>query len=214
MAKEWILNSATNRWQLNFSRNVGKVSEEIRYCSPKSKEDWENYYFENVRPKDHLIELGKRLYVKVTEVVHSELSEITEQDCIDYLFQLVIDRTYDGYRTEIETVYGQLQDILNIQIKPAPDEWDRSYNVDFFIHINKNYIGLQIKPVRDGAQSQIPQIFKEVRQQEITHNEFTATYGGKVFYVYSTKENGKKVIQNIEVIEEIRNEMERLRNLI
>lgn len=24
MAKEWILNSATNRFQLNFSRNVGK----------------------------------------------------------------------------------------------------------------------------------------------------------------------------------------------
>lgn len=30
MAKEWILNSATNRFQLNYSRNVGKVAEEIK----------------------------------------------------------------------------------------------------------------------------------------------------------------------------------------
>ena len=35
MAKEWILNSATNRFQLNFERNVGATSESIRKCSPK-----------------------------------------------------------------------------------------------------------------------------------------------------------------------------------
>ena len=40
MAKEWILNSATNRFQLNFKRNVGAVAEEIRKCSPKTVNDW------------------------------------------------------------------------------------------------------------------------------------------------------------------------------
>ena len=30
MAKEWILHNAMNRFQLNFKRNVGVVSEEIR----------------------------------------------------------------------------------------------------------------------------------------------------------------------------------------
>ena len=45
MPKEWILNSATNRFQLNFSRNVGKVSEEIRKCAPKDKKEWEEYYY-------------------------------------------------------------------------------------------------------------------------------------------------------------------------
>lgn len=49
MAKEWILNSATNRFQLNFQKNVGAVAEEIRKCSPKTLEDWRNYYFNNVR---------------------------------------------------------------------------------------------------------------------------------------------------------------------
>ena len=27
-------------------------------------------------------------------------------------------------RSEIDTIYGQLQDILNVNIEPAKDEWD------------------------------------------------------------------------------------------
>ena len=39
MSKEWILNAATGRWQLNFKRNVGAVAEEIRKCEPKFLEE-------------------------------------------------------------------------------------------------------------------------------------------------------------------------------
>ena len=63
MAKEWILNSAMNRFQLNFKRNVGAVSEEIRKCAPKTIEGWEKYYFQNVRTKEHIEDLGRRLYI-------------------------------------------------------------------------------------------------------------------------------------------------------
>lgn len=49
MSKEWILNSVMNRFQLNFKRNVGVVAEEIRKCSPKKIEDWEEYYFKDIR---------------------------------------------------------------------------------------------------------------------------------------------------------------------
>lgn len=150
MAKEWILNSAMNRYQLNFKRNVGPTSESIRKCEPKTLEEWKDYYFSNVRPKDHIVELGKKLYIKITEVISSEVEEISEQDCIDYMLQLVIDRTYDGYWTEIKTIYGQLEKALNYKIEPAPDSWDRLYNVDFFIKIKDKYIGLQIKPVNEG----------------------------------------------------------------
>lgn len=63
MAKEWILNSAMNRFHLNFKRDVGATSESIRQCEPKTVEEWEEYYFSNVRSKDHIIELGKKLYI-------------------------------------------------------------------------------------------------------------------------------------------------------
>jgi hypothetical protein len=59
MAREWILNSAVNRFQLNFKRNVGAVSEAIRKCSPKCLSDWEEYYHANVRTREHIQDLGK-----------------------------------------------------------------------------------------------------------------------------------------------------------
>jgi hypothetical protein len=208
MAKEWILNSAMNRFQLNFKRNVGATSESIRKCSPKTLEEWRNFYFKNVKPKAHIEDLGKKLYVKITEVIQSEVAEITEQDCIDYMIQLVIDRTFDGYMTEIQTVYGQLQNVLCVKIEAAPDEWDRLYNVDFYIKIGEKYIGLQIKPV--NSEIQLPEIHKEFALQVETHKKFTLKFGGKVFYIFSEKVNEKKEIANKEVIAEIQKEIERL----
>lgn len=158
MAKEWILNSAMNRFQLNFKRNVGPTSESIRQCAPKTVDEWRDYYFKNVRPREHIEELGRKLYVKITEVIHAEVQEITEQDCIEYMVQLVIERTFDGYMTEIKTIYGQLERDLQRKIEPASDEWDRLFNVDFFIRIKDKYIGIQIKPVNQGIQ--LSQIFK------------------------------------------------------
>lgn len=208
MAKEWILNSTMNRFQLNFKRNVGATSEAIRKCAPKNVDEWKNYYFQNIRSEEQITELGQKLYTKITEVIQAEIEDITEQDCIDYMITLVIDRTFDGYMTEISTIYGQLEKILNVKVEPAPDEWDRLFNVDFYIFINGKYIGLQVKPVNIGIQ--LPEIFKEKDIQAKSHEKFTSKYGGKVFYIYSAKQDGKKDIVNTEVISDIQREIERL----
>jgi len=207
MPKEWILNQANMRWGLTRKNKVGPVSELIRKCSPKLLGDWEGYYYKNVHPKEHLEELGKRLYIKITEVCQAEIESIREEDCISFIVNLVINRTYDGYQSEIQTIYGQLQQALGIKVEPAPDEWDRGYNVDFFIKIKSKYIGLQIKP---AGHAYIPQIINELEFQRKTHEKFTAKYGGKVFYVISVKEGNNKIIHNPEIIEEIRKEIERL----
>jgi len=205
--KEWILNQANMRWGLTKKNRVGPVSELIRKCSPKSIKEWESYYFKNVYPKQHLEELGRRLFIKITEVCQAEIESIEEEDCINFIVNLVINRTYDGYKSEIQTIYGQLQEALGVKVEPAPDEWDRGYNVDFFIKVKDRYIGLQIKP---AGYAYIPQIINELEFQKKTHKKFTDRYGGKVFYVISVKEGKKKIIFNPEVIEEIRDEIERL----
>lgn len=61
MAKEWILNSVMNRFQLNYKRNVGAVSEEIRKCSPRTVQAWQKHYFAKVCTKEHLESLGRKL---------------------------------------------------------------------------------------------------------------------------------------------------------
>ena len=104
--------------------------------------------------------------------------------------------------------YRQLQNILSVKIEPAPDDRDRLFNVDFFIRTGEKYIGLQIKPVNQGIQ--LPEIHKEYALQIETHKKFTEVFGGKVFYLFSTRAGNKKEIVNKEVIEEIRKETERL----
>lgn len=202
------MNSAINRWGLQKKKMVGAVSEEIRKCSPKTVEDWQEYYFKNVYPKEHLIEIGRKLYIKVSEVLKAEIESITEEDCINYVINLVINRTFDGYMTEKKTIYEQLENILNVKIEPAPDEWDRLFNVDFYIKVKDKYIGLQIKPA--GYTRFITQILNERKNQQDTHKKFTSKYGGKVFYVISIKEGDKKKIYNMEVIEEIKAEINKL----
>ena len=198
------------RWGLNRKKKVGAVSDEIRKCSPKSLGEWETYYYKNVYPKEHLKNLGGILYTKITEICQAEIESVTEEDCIDFIINLVINRTYDGYQSEIQTIYGQLQAILGVKVEPAPDEWDRGYNVDFFIKIKNKYIGLQIKP---AGYAYIPQIINELEFQKKTHKKFTEKYGGKVFYIISIKQDKKKVIHNLEVIEEIKKEIERLESI-
>ena len=105
--KEVVLNYAMNNWQLNYKRNVGPTSDSIRLCAPSSLQEWENYYFSNVRTRDHLEMLGRKLYEHIRNDVPREerffpalVDSITEQDCIDYMYLVVIKRTYDGYKRE------------------------------------------------------------------------------------------------------------------
>ncbi|AEH23248.1 conserved hypothetical cytosolic protein [Thermodesulfobacterium geofontis OPF15] len=219
MAKEWILNMATNRWGLNKKDSVGPVSEWIRECDPKDLKEWENCYFEKLKeflslkniflePYEYLEYLGKKLYTKITEVIRAEIDEVSEEDCVKYIYNLVINRTFEGYQTEIDTVYKKLRKELNIEIKPAPDEWDRLYNVDFYIEVNGKYIGLQIKPI---TYNQTPEIHKWKDWLSRTHKSFEEKIGGKVFIIFSIKKGDKKEIYNKEVIEEIKDLIKKLK---
>ena len=157
--RETLLNYGMNRWGLNKAHSVGSTSELIRACAPTSFEEWEKFYFCNARQKkinglkitrEYIRGLGETLYIKLSEVVQNELMSIKEDECIDYAYNLVLNRTYEGYQSEIDTIYGQSESILNVKIEPAPDTWDRSYNIDFYIKINEQYIGIQIKPISSG----------------------------------------------------------------
>ena len=124
------------------------------------------------------------MYTKITEVIQAEIEEVTEEDCLQYIYNLVINRTFDGYQTEIKTIYGKLQRDLGVKIEPAPDEWDRLYNVDFYIQVGSKYIGLQIKPT---TYEQTPEIYRWKEWLSKTHDNFEKDKAGKVFIVFSIK---------------------------
>jgi hypothetical protein len=217
LAKEWVLNIALNRWQFNRPKYVGKISEEIRKCQPKSLEDWKEYYYKNVKPakyiemkkfiptltvEEYLNHLGTELCKKIHEVLRKEIEEITDDDCKAYIKQVVFERTYEGYITEKKTVYEYLEREIGTKINPAPDEWDRKYNVDFYIKAQKGYIGIQIKPI---TYKQTPQIHNWLDWLRDSHKKFEKEIGGRVFVVFSVKdEKGGKFVYNREVISEIK----------
>jgi len=217
--RERLLNDTLNRWGLNKTSSVGPTSDLIRQCSPRTLEEWKQYYFKNAKQKkkngikitkEYIRDLGSKLYIKISEVIRSEIESISEKECIDYVQNLVLNRTYEGYQSEVQTVYGQLEEELGVKIESAPDEWDRKFNVDFFIKVEEKYIGLQIKP---AGYAYITQIINELKFQATTHKKFTEKFGGKVFYVISVKEGKNKVIHNQEVIDEIKSEINRLKKL-
>ncbi len=97
---------------------------------------------------------------------------------------------------------------MGVKIKPTPDEWDRFYNVDFYIQIGKKYIGLQIKPI---TYEQTPKIYRWKEWLGKTHKKFEKDFGGKVFTIFSIKKDNKKEIYNPEIIDEIKKEIEKLK---
>lgn len=154
---ETLLNYALNRWGLNKAYSIGPLSELIRECAPNDFNEWEEFYFTKGKQKkkngiyitrEYITSLGETLFIKLSEVVQNELASITEEECIEYAYNLVLRRTYDGYRTEIDTIYGQLEGALGLKIEPAPDNWDRAYSVDFFLKVGEKYIGIQGSPAK------------------------------------------------------------------
>jgi hypothetical protein len=216
--KEKVLNYANQTYQLSRPNKVGAVMALIRECQPKTIQEWEQWYFENaytvskaptkISPES-LRELGERLYEKITEVVIPEwqaaFSQLTLQDCIDYIYNLTVNRTFDGFLREKSVVNDGLSKIFpDIIFEESDSELDHAGDIDYVAKVHDRAFGIQIKPLTAKAN------FGNYSPTERMKNSFAGfeeQYGGKVFIVFSL--DGE--IGNREVIEQIRKEIERLK---
>lgn len=217
--KERVLNYAGNNWQLTRPSKVGRVMALIRECQPKTFDQWENWYFQNAfsetkEPvkvtKDILTELGQRLFAKITEIVIPEWTEafrnITEQDCIEYIYQLTIHRTYDGYINEKSIITDNLEKIFpDVIFEESDPELDHAGDIDFIGRVENKAFGIQIKPVTNRANFGN---YKPSERMKQNFDKFEQDYGGKVFIVYSLE----KEIADQEIIKEIQAEITRLKD--
>ena len=215
--KEHVLNYACQLYQLSRPAKVGAVMALIRECQPKSFEEWKSWYFENAYTatknpqklsKDSLTELGERLYTKITNFVIPEweeaFRELTLQDCIDYVYNLTINRTYDGYIREKSVVNDGLAKIFpNVIFEESDPELDHAGDIDYVAKVGEKAFGIQIKPVTANANFGGYSLSERMKA---SFKDFTEKYGGKVFIVYSLKGE----IANKEVIDDIQNEIRRL----
>ena len=216
--KEKVLNYANQTYQLSRPNKVGAVMALIRECQPKTIQEWERWYFENaysvsktptkITPES-LRELGERLYEKITEVVIPEwqaaFSQLTLQDCIDYIYNLTINRTFDGFLREKSVVNdGLAKSFPDIIFEESDSELDHAGDIDYVAKVGDRALGIQIKPLTAKANFGN---YSPTERMKASFAEFEEQYGGKVFIVFSL--DGE--IGNKEVIEQIRQEIERLK---
>ncbi len=218
--KEKVLNYACQTYQLSRPNKVGAVMALIRQCQPKTIEDWEAWYFENAFTdgkntfkvtKESLEELGNRLHDKITEVVIPEWQEafrnLTLQDCIDYIHNLTINRTFDGYIREKSVVNdGLAKHFPSVRFEESPSELDHAGDIDYLGYVGEKAFAIQIKPIT--ARSNFGN-YSISDRMKAGFRDFHEEYGGKVFIVFSL--DGE--ISNIEVLKEIDAEIERLTNI-
>lgn len=216
--KEKVLNYACQTYQLSRPNKVGAVMALICQCQPQTIEEWKTWYFENAKTdgknafkitKESLLELGERLYTKITEVVIPEWQEafnqLTKEDCIDYIYNLTINRTFDGYLREKSVINDGLAKIFSDTVFEESDpELDHAGDIDYVAKIGDKAIGIQIKPVTAKANFGA---YSLTERMKASFADFTEKYGGKVFIVFSL--DGE--IANKEVIEEIKTEIQRLK---
>lgn len=215
--KERVLNYACQTYQLSRPNKVGAVMALIRDCQPVSFEEWRSWYFENAYTAgknptkvtaESLKELGERLYAKIKEVVIPEweaaFRELTEQDCIDYIYNLTINRTYDGYLREKSVVNDGLARMFpQVKFEESDSDLDHAGDVDYIARIGGKAFGIQIKPITANANFGSYSLSERMKA---SFRSFRELYGGNVFVVFSL--DGE--IANGEVIELIRAEIERL----
>lgn len=215
--KERVLNYACQTYQLSRPNKVGAVMALIPDCQPVSYEEWQKWYFENAHTAgknstkitvESLKELGERLYAKIKEVVIPEweaaFRELTEQDCIDYIYNLTINRTYDGYLREKSVINDGLAKIFSdIEFEESDPELDHAGDIDYIAKIGDKCIGIQIKPVTASANFGS---YSLTERMKASFESFKKQFGGNVFIVFSL--DGE--IANKEVIEQIREEITRL----
>lgn len=220
--KEKVLNYTSNTYQLTRPNKVDAVMALIRECQPKALDEWEKYYFEKAYTKkkdcvkitkETLDELGERLYAKITEVVIPEwtaaFQDLTLQDCKDYIYEVTIVRTYDGFLLEKSVINDGLSKIFpDVEFEESDPELDHAGDIDYIGRIGEKAFGIQIKPITANANFGN---YKITERMSASFQDFENKYGGKVFVIFSTRTGDKKVIKNKEVIDDIRSEIERLK---
>jgi hypothetical protein len=189
----------------------------IRECQPNGIERWEQWYFENARTdgktptkitKESLEELGERLYVKIKEIVIPEwteaFSQLTLQDCVEYIFNLTINRTFDGFIREKSVIEENLAKIFpTIRFEESDPDLDHAGDIDYLGWVGNKAFGIQIKPVTAKANFGN---YSATERMKASFTAFTNKFGGQVFIVFSIDDK----IKNEEVVEQIANEIKRL----
>lgn len=122
---------------------------------------------------------------------------MTLQDCVDYIINLTINRTFDGFIREKSVVEDNLaKEFPQVRFEESDPELDHAGDIDYLGWVGQKAFGIQIKPITSKANFGN---YSASERMKASFIEFSQKYGGNVFVIYSEKEK----IKNEEVIGQI-----------
>jgi len=159
-----------------------------------------------------LLELGECLHEKIKVTVIPEwqaaFQELTLKDCVDYIRNLAINRTFDGYLHEKSVINDGLVKIFpKVRFVESDTDLDHAADIDYLGFVGQFAFGIQIKPVT--VKSNFGN-YSPTERMRANFKDFEEKYKGKVFVVYSLYGE----IANNEVISQIENEIKIIENKI
>ena len=146
-------------------------------------------------------ELGESLYVKLKESAAPQFDDIfddlTMDDCIEYLSNRIINRTFDGFLREKSVIEDNLaKEFPNVRFEESDPELDHAVDIDYLGWVGNKAFGIQIKPVTSKSNFGN---YSASERMKASFINFTKQYGGQVFVVYSIDDK----IKNLEVVAQI-----------
>jgi len=176
-------NAPWNKLGLNSPQNVGMVSELITRKPFKSKEEWEEYYYEHGRSKEYLVEVGKRLYSHVKPSL-----DITLEECVECVRFRVICETWNGIVLREPNTINTINIATDekFEFRKTSGDHDIDYAVDFEMYFEETLVcGIQIKPTSYYT-SDADYIFFAKQTNKKKNEEYEQKHGVPVFTITSS----------------------------
>lgn len=201
MSYERLLNYYYNIGGYNKPERIGYMMSLIRNLRPLTVEEWEIWYTDNIHDRDYIEGLSIEMYNSIPSQY-----EITSAMCIDYVYDVMFRRTFQGYNKEKQALKF-LRQCVSKYVQEAPKEWDTEYFIDFFIPECETHpiIGIQLKP-----DTFFKGHYQNVVDIEGKMNRFMVEYRALAYILkYKQMMDEKRTIEftNPEVITEIINNL-------
>jgi hypothetical protein len=152
-----IINIVSNTYKVTGPNNIGSTSDLIRKCDPSDKEEWKKYCLSYLHNKNgdkiDFDKLSQDLFNKASfhiDCLKKQLSNMSDeqlyQKCFDFIYDLVIDKTFDGYINEKEIITKTLSKKLGVDFQQPSIYQDSAKNIDAIGKKNNVVFYIQLKP--------------------------------------------------------------------
>lgn len=179
----------------------------ISVSQPLDEAEWEAQYHKFLRTPDQLKAVGAKL-AELIEEYRTAMATITAADCEEFVRDVAIRRTFEGWSTRRDQVLERLRDETQIPfeyLRDHPQDWrPKTFAIDFAAEhpLSSHWLGVKVVPESIGKIESMQALGAKYESMRALHEEFEAKGLGKVL-VLPFSGRGKSVNLDPDALAEI-----------